>query len=325
MAPLGKATRLYTPTVALTQRTTGFRHEALLYDGHDAFLAAAAAFVREGTAADEPTLVMVPPDKIAALQERLDASDSIAFVDIRKVGSNPGRIIPAWREFAAAHDGRRLRGIGEPIWPERAGAELVECQRHESLLNLAFADSGAFWLLCPYDTAALHPDVVAEARRSHPFVLAGDRSAASTEYHGLEVVTTPFDDPLPAPPAASEGLPFGPGQLADVREFVSQRATAAGLDTERTADLVTAVNELATNSLLYGGAHGSVHVWPDRQAFVCEVRDDGRITDPLIGRRPPEPHQHGGRGLWMANQLCDLVQVRSSAAGTVVRVHSRYR
>ena len=31
----------------------------------------------------------------------------------------------------------------------------------------------------------------------------------------------------------------------------------------------------------------------------------------------------GGRGLWIANQLCDLVQVRSGAAGTTVRLHAR--
>ncbi|MEA2685742.1 MAG: hypothetical protein QOE93_937 [Actinomycetota bacterium] len=28
-----------------------------------------------------------------------------------------------------------------------------------------------------------------------------------------------------------------------------------------------------------------------------------------------------GRGLWMANQLCDLVQLRTFASGTVVRLH----
>jgi len=311
---------LSTPTVALTQGT-GFRHEALLYDGDEAFLGAAADFVRDGTAADEPALVMVSPDKIARLQERLDAGDSVYFADMRQVGSNPARIIPAWRDFAAAHDGRRLRGIGEPIWPERAGAELVECQRHESLLNLAFAEAEAFWLLCPYDTAALPPEVVDEARRSHPFVVTGTRRVPSADYHGLEVVTVPFDDPLPAPPADAGGLPFGPGQLADVRTFISRRATAAGLDREHIADLVAAVNELATNSLLYGGAHGSVHAWPEPDGFVCEVRDDGRISDPLIGRRPPEPHQHGGRGLWMANQLCDLVRIRSGETGTTVRLH----
>lgn len=28
-----------------------------------------------------------------------------------------------------------------------------------------------------------------------------------------------------------------------------------------------------------------------------------------------------GRGLWLANEMCDLVQIRSSAHGTVIRVH----
>ena len=27
------------------------------------------------------------------------------------------------------------------------------------------------------------------------------------------------------------------------------------------------------------------------------------------------------RGLWLANQLCDLVQIRTLPAGTVVRLH----
>jgi hypothetical protein len=31
----------------------------------------------------------------------------------------------------------------------------------------------------------------------------------------------------------------------------------------------------------------------------------------------------GGFGVWLANQVCDLVQIRSVAAGTVVRLHMR--
>jgi hypothetical protein len=37
----------------------------------------------------------------------------------------------------------------------------------------------------------------------------------------------------------------------------------------------------------------------------------------------PADGQPYGRGLWIANQLCDLVQIRSSAAGTVVRMQMR--
>ena len=31
--------------------------------------------------------------------------------------------------------------------------------------------------------------------------------------------------------------------------------------------------------------------------------------------------QVAGRGLWLVHELCDLVQLRSSPAGTVVRMH----
>jgi hypothetical protein len=53
------------------------------------------------------------------------------------------------------------------------------------------------------------------------------------------------------------------------------------------------------------------------------VLDAGRVDDPLVGRRPPRPDSDSGRGLWMANQLCDLVQLRSGDGGTAVRVRSR--
>ena len=35
----------------------------------------------------------------------------------------------------------------------------------------------------------------------------------------------------------------------------------------------------------------------------------------------PVLDQPGGRGLWLANQLCDLVQVRTFELGNVVRIH----
>jgi hypothetical protein len=52
----------------------------------------------------------------------------------------------------------------------------------------------------------------------------------------------------------------------------------------------------------------------------CEVRDAGRLDAPLAGRLPPTGDS-GGWGLWLANQLCDLVQLRSYPAGGAVRLH----
>jgi hypothetical protein len=44
------------------------------------------------------------------------------------------------------------------------------------------------------------------------------------------------------------------------------------------------------------------------------------ITDPLVGRGLLSDVTEHGRGIWMANQLCDLVQIRSSSFGTTVRL-----
>jgi hypothetical protein len=35
----------------------------------------------------------------------------------------------------------------------------------------------------------------------------------------------------------------------------------------------------------------------------------------------PDPDPESGRGLWLVNQLCDLVQIRSGPSGTTIRVH----
>jgi hypothetical protein len=54
--------------------------------------------------------------------------------------------------------------------------------------------------------------------------------------------------------------------------------------------------------------------------LICEVVDDTVIDDPLIGRRAPRDGEDDS--LWIANQMCDLVQVRSSSAGTTMRIHA---
>ena len=303
-----------------------FRHEALFYAGHDDFVRRTAAFLRDAVAAEEPTLVVVDAKKIDLLREELDGTASrVHFADMAEVGSNPARIIPTWREFVTrnAPSGRRLRGIGEPIWPERSAAELAECERHESLLNLAFAGSPSWWLLCPYDTEALGPAVLEEARRTHPFVLEDGAARESADYYGLKAIARPFAEPLPEPPPTAQALAFGDGPLEALRWLVARVAAEAGLGVSRAADLVLAVHELATNTLRHGGGRGTLRMWREPAALICEVSDAGRIDQPLAGRERPFAGQTGGRGLWLVNQLCDLAQIRCFPAGSAVRLHMR--
>ena len=76
--------------------------------------------------------------------------------------------------------------------------------------------------------------------------------------------------------------------------------------------LELAASELATNSVRHGGGTGTVAMWLEPGAVVVEFSDAGHLADPLTGRLTPPLDSEGGRGLYLVNQLCDLVQVRSS-------------
>ena len=299
-----------------------YRHEALLYRGDDEFVAGTVPFIRDGLAAGQPVMVAVIEPKIARLRAELGSeAEHVTFVDMATLGGNPARIIPAWREFVEEHaaTGQPIRGIGEPIWAGRREPELRECQLHEALLNLAVDPDTPLWLRCPYDVSALGGDIVEEAERSHPVLVEETSFTGSTLYGGIHHASVAFDHDLPEPTVAVVELAFDVSGLPAVRDVVTGRATLLDIGRDKTSDLALAVHELATNSLRHGGGRGCLRVWQEQDALVCEVRDAGRIEDPLVGRRAPVVTQEGGRGVWMANQLCDLVQVRSSETGTTVR------
>jgi anti-sigma regulatory factor (Ser/Thr protein kinase) len=305
---------------------SAFRHEALLYAGEDQFADRVGGFVGEGVDAGEPVLVAVSAHKIDLLRDVLGgAGRRVTFVDMDALGLNPARILPAWRTFAEPHvtAGRHIRGVGEPISPGRSAAELTECHRHEALLNLAFDGGGPWWLVCPYDTSALPADVIAEARCTHPLVWGDRRGQPSADYRGRFASAEPFDAPLPDPPAAAEETVFTVADLRAVRAALADAARGWGVPEPRVADLILAAGEVAANSIRHGGGSGSMRAWFDAGCAVCEIRDAGFIAQPLAGREPPDARSVGGYGLWLANQVCELVQVRSSPEGTAVRLHVR--
>jgi anti-sigma regulatory factor (Ser/Thr protein kinase) len=303
-----------------------FRHEALFHRGEDEFLAGTLPFIEKGMVGGEPILVAACEARIGLLRSKLNGRpDAVRFEDVTDVGRNPARLIPLWREFVGTHAvaGRPVRGIGEPVWAERGPAELVECAHHESLLNLAFSDAPEWRLMCAYDTDALPDAVIGTARRSHPLVVDSGVARRNDAYIPPHEGDGILDDPLPDPAETPREIGFSLSDLNEMRRFVYEDAKAARLDPERTANLVLAVSEVATNSVRHGGGHGTALAWREPGALVCEVRDSGRIESALVGRDRPLPSQLEGRGLWLVNQLCDLVQVRSSASGSVVRLHMR--
>lgn len=147
---------------------------------------------------------------------------------------------------------------------------------------------------------------------------------------GTEVLNPPVPHrsyagrlPSPAPAGEVRELAFDVRALASLRHAVAGWADEAMLHSGSAEDLVLAVNELASNSVRHGGGRGTLRYWREAQALVCEVHDAGHIEDPHVGRTRPGPDAHSGRGLWLVDQLCDEMQIRSSRAGTVVRVLKR--
>jgi len=303
-----------------------FHHEVFFYaGGGDGFLQGTLSAVNRALAIGAPVLVAVADGRAALLKDALgEDAERVSFVNMRELGRNPARIIPAWQEFLAEHpngSGRGALGIGEPVWPGRSPAELVECERHEALLNLAFDDGPGWHLLCPYDLDGLDDHVIEAAQRNHPFLAREDSGQSNDAYVCEHEPPHPFDGDLPEPAAPVRELEFTCENLAELRHLVSAWADGESLDGERVEELVLAVNELATNSIRYGGGSGTLLLWREHDTLMCEVRDAGHIQGPLLGRARPRPEAQSGRGLWLVNQLCDLVQIRSAATGSAVRVH----
>jgi anti-sigma regulatory factor (Ser/Thr protein kinase) len=300
----------------------GLNHLAYLYDGERDYLSALSTFVRAGLRNAEPVFVAVPGRRAGLLRERLGAeSPLLRYGAMAETGRNPARLIPELYAFVAEHPGQRVRYIGESIWPGRSDAELCEATRHEALINLAFA-TAAVSILCPYDVSGLHASVVGGVQRTHPAILQAGRTQPATSYAGRGVVPAECEDALPGPPADAQTLGYETS-LRQVRDLVTSHATALGMGADRLTNLVIAAGEITANTLRHTSAGGTFWIWHTGEEIICQVQDQGWITDPLAGRQRHSP-EDSGHGLWVVNQVCDLVEIRSSqAAGTIIRLHMR--
>jgi len=296
----------------------GFCHEAFFYADDDEFLAGAVPFLEAGLSSGEAVIAALPEPRRELLRGALGPlAEEMALYPMEEIGRNPGRLISAWQCFLQNNAGAPgVRGLGEPAHPGRSAAELEECERHERLVNLAFAQEKGLTVMCPYDTSALDDDVLTGAERSHSRCASPEGKSPSPHFtlDGL------LEGSLPQPDRPTLSLGFGKTDLRTVRQAVASLARSVGLSSRRNEDFVLAVCEAATNSIQHGGGEGSLAIWREDEKLVCDIHDAGQITNPLAGRERPPVDQVGGRGLWIANELCDLVQIRSGEQGTHVRL-----
>ena len=119
-----------------------------LYADEDEFLAATVPFVADGIAAGEagPRGASPGADQRCCKTRSGRDADAVEFVDMTVLGTT--RLGSSRRgESSSTGDQPRVgRGVGSASrsGPVVRDAEVVECQRHEALLNVAF-DGGAPW------------------------------------------------------------------------------------------------------------------------------------------------------------------------------------
>ncbi|MGE3285279.1 MAG: anti-sigma factor RsbA family regulatory protein [Pseudonocardia sp.] len=310
-------------TAPVKERPAGLWHPALYYADRADYLAGVVGFVREGLERGEPVLVAVPEPNLGAVSDALTAAEraAVQLVDMRRAGRNPGRIIGGvLSAFVAEHPGRRVRIVGEPIWPGRSDDEYPACAEHEALINLALHDAPAS-VLCPYDTTGLDNGRIQDAARTHPVLIEGGRRWHSLDYADPAAVAATFDRPLPPAPSDADiqvvGGPVGPAQA---RRFVHDVAAQAGMSPSRIAALRSVVQELVINTIVHAGGRGLLTVWVTDEHLVCQIEDPGFLPDVLAGRRPAAPSDVG-HGLRLVHDLADLVRVHRRPGGTTIRVH----
>lgn len=293
-----------------------YRHEAVPYQGQEAFVSCSTALVEDAGANDAQLLFLLSAAKADSLRDALgDRSPDVSYAAMDEHGRNPARLLSMVEAFRGRANGRRCVSVNEPVFAGRSAAAAAEVQLGESMLNAPPLQSWLMSVCCLYDTAELDADSLAQMHRSHPSVQGEVENPA----YEPDLAATLFAGALPAAPRSAAGYDVRGTGLAPARQFV--RNAAAQLTPDRREDLVLAAHEVVTNSLQHGGGECRISVWDDTESVVCEIRDSGQITDLMVGRLAPSRDAATGRGLWLANHLCDLVQVRSSQDGTTVRLH----
>jgi anti-sigma regulatory factor (Ser/Thr protein kinase) len=267
--------------------------------------------------------VAVGANPLAALRDRVgDDRPGVTLVDTLEWHPDTSTRLRAFNDYVGeqlARGASRIRLVGEPVWPANDPGLELEWKRYESVLNAVLGPYPVS-LVCTYDTSRISPSIAADALRTHPMV-RNHTDHPSDRFEPPERLLRRWVADLVPPPRTAARF-GGPLDLHEVRGFVQAEARAAGVAPDRARDLCLAASEILTNALVHGGGHADCLAWAVDGTFTCEIRDaGGGIADPLAGYFPPTPSLDSGRGLWLARQLVDLLQIVPSPGGTTVRLN----
>ena len=296
---------------------TALRHNALVYETSDEYLAQAVPFLRAGIEADEGAIVANTKPGLAMMREALgDDAARVTFVDVGGAYTRPAQTLAAYHKVYVEQLRKTptLRAVADVQFGPDPG-EWNLWTAYEAVFNRSFGHLPA-WVLCSYNANGTPDPIIEGVWRTHPEVVSGDDWTASDRYEDPNELLRRMT-PTPAPLPGLHTIPFS--SVETLREQLARELAADKLNDAQSLDGLLAVTEIANNALQHGGGIQEVRVGRVQGRFVCEIVDRGEgLDDPAAGYLAPR--EGIGAGLWVARQLTWRIEFFHSPAGFTARI-----
>lgn len=295
------------------------RHNALLYDSADAYLATAVGFLKEGLEAGEGAVVAHTRPGLALVREALGTdADQVTFVDVSAAYTRPARTLAAYHAVYAQQlrSVPAVRAVADvQVGPDLGGRDTWTL--YEAAFNSSFAHLPA-WVLCSYDAAALPDETIEAVWRTHPEVVSDGGWTVSPRYEDPAQLLADIAAPGPAVLDGLRPVPLR-AEAEERREGLARELVAEGVPPAKALDMLVAAEEVLANADRHGGGVAAVRVGRVDGRLVCEVVDHGPgFDDPLAGYRAPRAGL--GAGLWVARQLTWQLDFVRAPSGFTTRI-----
>lgn len=296
----------------------GLRHNALVYESQDEYLAVAVPFLTEGIEAGEGAIVAHTKPGLAVTREALGpVAAGVTFVDVSSAYTRPAQTLAVYHAVFALQLRKTatVRAVADvQFGPDPAEWDLWT--GYEAVFNRSFGHLPA-WVLCSYDTNGTPDPIIEGIWQTHPEVVDGDTWTRSGDYEDPADLLRRLMA-VPAPVAELRPIPFG-RDLEEFRERLARELVGEGVSEAKALDMLLAATEVAANAIEHGDGVEEVRVGRADGRFVCEIVDRGPgFDDPTAGYIAPRPGV--GRGLWVARQLTWQIEFFSSPDGFTARV-----
>ena len=284
---------------------TALRHNALVYESTDEYLARAVPFLKAGIEAGEGAVVAHTKPGLAMMREALGReAEHVTFVDVGAAYTRPARTLAAYHKVYV--DELRKTPTLRAVADVQFGPDPNEWDLwtgYEAVFNRSFGHLPA-WVLCSYDANGTPDPIIEGVWQTHPEVVTDDSWQNSDHFEDPDRLLRRIT-PAPAPLTGLRPIPFG--------------RSAEELSDAQSLDLLLAATEIANNAMQHGGGIQEVRVGRARGRFVCEIVDRGDgFDDPAAGYLAPR--EGIGTGLWVARQLTWRIEFFHSPTGFTTRI-----